>query len=274
MVFDGDAGMIQQVIVNLCVNARDAMPNGGTLTVTTGRVVLDVGAIPESSGAAAGAFVTLDVRDTGTGMSEETLSHIFEPFFTTKEVGKGTGLGLATAHGLVAQHRGWLEVQSTPGSGTTFRVFLPALDREPTAERPAAIIQTAAARATVLLVEDEPAVRAVVARALRRLGYQLLEASNGVEALDVWKRAEGQVDLLLTDMVMPEQLSGLDLAIRLRAEAPLLKVVIMSGYDERLLGQDAALTHDVEFIGKPFSIASLGDVVTRMLGTVASAPGG
>ncbi|CAN5903302.1 hypothetical protein BH11GEM1_BH11GEM1_19420 [soil metagenome] len=266
-VFEGDAGMIEQVIMNLCLNARDAMPSGGTLTVRTRLVTRDGDAIPQPSDAVPGRFALLEVGDTGSGMSGDTLSHLFEPFFTTKDVGKGTGLGLATAHGLIAQHRGWIEVESVLGAGSTFRVYLPALDTEAAAPVPDPVIEAIASPATVLLVEDEAPVRRVVCRGLRRLGYHVLEAGDGVEALRVWREAGGDVQLLLADMVMPEDLSGLDLALQLRAEQPSLRVVIMSGYDIRLLGDNSRLMEDIEFLGKPFSIVSLGEVVTRQLGT-------
>ncbi len=267
-VFDGDAGMIEQVIVNLCLNARDAMPAGGTLTVRTRVVTRDGDAIPQPSEAQPGRFALLEISDTGTGMTAETRGHLFEPFFTTKDVGKGTGLGLATVHGLIAQHRGWIEVESEPGEGSTFRVYLPSLDNVPAAPLPDPVAVAVAAPATVLLVEDEAPVRKVVGRGLRRLGYHVLEANDGVEALHVWREAGGDVQLLLTDMVMPEHLSGLDLALQLRAEKPSLKVVIMSGYDIRLLGDNSRLMDDIDFLGKPFSIVSLGEVVTRLLGAV------
>ncbi len=267
-VFEGDAGMIEQVIVNLCLNARDAMPAGGTLTVRTRLVSREGDAIPQPSDAAPGRFALLEIGDTGSGMSSDTLSHLFEPFFTTKDVGKGTGLGLATAHGLIAQHRGWIEVDSVAGEGSTFRVYLPALDSEPAAPVTDPVMEAIASPATVLLVEDEAPVRRVVGRGLRRLGYHVLEASDGVEALRVFRAAEGDIQLLLTDMVMPEHLSGLDLALQLRAEKPSLRVVIMSGYDIRLLGDNSRLMEDIDFLGKPFSIASLGEVVTRLLGAV------
>jgi len=267
-VFEGDAGMIEQVIVNLCLNARDAMPAGGTLTVRTRLVTRDGDGIPQPSDAAPGRFALLEIGDTGTGMSSDTLSHLFEPFFTTKDVGKGTGLGLATAHGLIAQHRGWIEVESVTGEGSTFRVYLPALDSEPAAPVTDPVMEAIASPATVLLVEDEAPVRRVVGRGLRRLGYHVLEASDGVEALRVWRAAGGDIQLLLTDMVMPEHLSGLELALQLRAEKPSLRVVIMSGYDIRLLGDNSRLMEDIDFLGKPFSIASLGEVVTRLLGAV------
>ena len=265
-VFEGDAGMIEQVMVNLCLNARDAMPSGGALTVRTRVVTREQDAIPQPSDAAPGKFALLEIGDSGSGMSSDTLGHLFEPFFTTKDVGKGTGLGLATAHGLIAQHRGWIEVESVLGAGSTFRVYLPALDTEASPPAPDQLIEAVASPATVLLVEDEAAVRRVVCRGLRRLGYHVLEAGDGVEALRVWNKAGGDVQLLITDMVMPEDLSGLDLALQLRAEKPSLRVVIMSGYDVRLLGDNSRLMEDVEFLGKPFSIGSLGEVVTRLLG--------
>ncbi len=265
--FEGDAGMIEQVVMNLCVNARDAMPDGGRLTITTSLVVLDAGsALPHAHpDARAGRFASLEVADTGHGMSVETQRRIFEPFFTTKDVGKGTGLGLATTHGLVSQHHGWIEVESEPDRGSTFHVFLPALEKVPDAEQPDAEPLVRGGSATILVVEDEALIRQMVVRSLRRLGYRVLEVENGAEALEMWADEQGRVDLVLTDMVMPGGLSGIDLSRQLQRMKPDLKVVIMSGYATRLVGDESVLTRDIEFLSKPFSLATLGEVVRRAL---------
>jgi two-component system cell cycle sensor histidine kinase/response regulator CckA len=253
--------------MNLCVNARDAMPDGGRLTITTSLVVLDAGsALPHAHpDARAGRFASLEVADTGHGMSVETQRRIFEPFFTTKDVGKGTGLGLATTHGLVSQHHGWIEVESEPDRGSTFHVFLPALEKVPAAEQPDAEPLVRGGSATILVVEDEALIRQMVVRSLRRLGYRVLEVENGAEALEMWADEQGRVDLVLTDMVMPGGLSGIDLSRQLQRMKPDLKVVIMSGYATRLVGDESVLTRDIEFLSKPFSLATLGEVVRRAL---------
>jgi len=261
--FRGDAGMIEQVVTNLCVNARDAMPDGGTLTIVTSLVTRD-GTDAAHPAARPGRFACVEVRDTGVGMSAEVQQRIFEPFFTTKDVGKGTGLGLATTHGIVAQHDGWIEVASALRRGTTFRVLLPAVDAPPPLAPARAAESTArGAGETVLVVEDERLLRGMVSRTLRRLGYRVLEAANGVEARRLWAAEGPSVDLLLTDMVMPERISGIDLARELRATKPSLPVVVMSGYSAELTDGEA---DDVLFLGKPFTIGVLSEAVARGLG--------
>jgi two-component system, cell cycle sensor histidine kinase and response regulator CckA len=254
-----DAGMIEQVVTNLCVNARDAMPHGGTLTVTTERLMTD-GSL---AGTAAGTWVAIEVRDTGHGMSEEVLAHLFEPFFTTKDPGKGTGLGLATAHGIVTQHGGWIEVDSRAGQGSVFRVLLPAAAGE---ARAASGPETAAVRGgteTVLLVEDEESVRRLASQALQRYGYRVIEAANGRAALEAWGLHGDAVHLLLTDIVMPEGMTGLELVERLRQRKPGLRVLISSGY-----GPDAApagAPADVAYIPKPYRAEALAAAVRASL---------
>jgi two-component system, cell cycle sensor histidine kinase and response regulator CckA len=254
-----DAGMIEQVVTNLCVNARDAMPHGGTLTVATEMLVTDGSA----GGTAAGTWVAIEVHDTGHGMSEDVLAHLFEPFFTTKDPGKGTGLGLATAHGIVTQHGGWIEVDSRVGQGSVFRVLLPAAGGE---ARAASGPETAAVRGgteTVLLVEDEESVRRLASQALQRYGYRVIEAANGRAALEAWGLHGDAVHLLLTDIVMPEGMTGLELVERLRQRKPGLRVLISSGY-----GPDAAqpgTPADVAYIPKPYRAEALAAAVRTSL---------
>jgi CheY-like chemotaxis protein len=209
--------------------------------------------------------VCLAVTDTGCGMEEATLKRIFEPFFTTKGVGQGTGLGLATAHGIVSQHKGWIEVASTLGRGTTFRVFLPAA-RCPAPGLPDAVEQPVArgGRETILVVEDAPSVRRILAQRLRLVGYRVWEAANGLEALQQWQEHEAQIDLLFTDMVMPEGLNGLELARRMRQGKPALKVIISTGYRLDTADQPTAL-EKVLFLSKPYSVGTMLEKVRASL---------
>ena len=259
-----DEGMVGQVIMNLAVNARDAMPGGGTLTIATESVEV-------RAGDGAGALfdrqtVVLSVSDTGCGMDHVTQAHIFEPFFTTKAFGQGTGLGLATVYGIVKQHDGWIEVQSEPGQGSTFKVFLPAALEQ--GERESPVEPKAPARAeagSILLVEDEPEVREVAAALLRRNGYEVVEAGSGPEALEAWRDCAQRADLLFTDMVMTPGMSGRDLAAALRLERPDLKVIICSGYNQEPIAPTAAHSARDGFLQKPFTSAGLLDAVRRQL---------
>lgn len=261
-----DPVMLQQVILNLCVNARDAMPRGGRLTLRTRTVSFSEEQVPGVAGARAGDFVCLSVGDTGQGMDAPTLQHIFEPFFTTKEVGRGTGLGLATVHGIVEQHQGWVEVASAVGEGSTFRVYLPAqAGPEPAREPPPAALPLPGGQETVLLVEDEPAVRQAIAGLLRAWGYQVIEARDGVQAEVEWRRHQGAVDLLFTDLVMPGGLGGLELAERLQAEDPALRVILSSGYSADLVQQGRPVGAGVTFLPKPWLPATLATTVRRSL---------
>jgi PAS domain S-box-containing protein len=262
-----DAGMLDQVLMNLVVNARDAMPTGGRLVIETfAREVTpaEAATLPD---AAPGPYVALRVSDTGCGISPEILPHIFEPFFTTKEPGKGTGLGLATVYSIVRQHDGFLQVTSEPGRGTTFEICLPA--RSPAGNRPASGPASAPPRGraeTILLVEDEPAVRALTRQTLERHGYRVLEASHGREALRLWEEHRAAVDLLLTDLVMPEGLGGLELARRLRASKPGLKVVYTSGYSAESGGLESEPRPDEgAFIQKPCPPERLLEIVRLSL---------
>jgi two-component system, cell cycle sensor histidine kinase and response regulator CckA len=270
-----DAGMMEQVLMNLVVNARDAMPKGGRITIGTSLADFE----QESAGAGRegrpGRFVCLSVSDTGVGMDGATLKRIFEPFFTTKEAGLGTGLGLATVHGIVAQHQGWVEVTSEPGRGSTFRVFLPAGTDVAEAAAVPAVEPVERGHETILLVEDEASVRALVAKVLRARGYRVLEASGGQEAMSLWPR-HGDVDLLLTDMVMPEGMTGMELTERLRESKPGLKAVISSGYSHEMVQAGAPTAAGVVYLPKPYEAPVLARVVRRCLddGTAGRKPGG
>ena len=263
---EGDAGMIEQVLLNLAVNARDAMPDGGELWLELSSVLLDEAGASRHPTARSGAFVCLSLRDTGRGIAAEHLPHIFEPFFTTKEVGKGTGLGLATVHGIIAQHRGWIEVESRPGEGTTFRVHLPRLPAgrsQPGSPREVAAVR--GGQESILVVEDEPAVRTLAVRILEARGYRVQAAPDGAAAMELWRQHGGGFNLLLTDLVMPGGVSGAQLAEQLRAEQPQLRVVYMSGYPGETAGRGLILQNGVNFLQKPFQPQNLAKAVRSRL---------
>jgi signal transduction histidine kinase/ActR/RegA family two-component response regulator len=256
-----DPGMVDQVLLNLAVNARDAMAGGGQLTIETSS--LDAGD---------GRFVCLRVSDTGTGIAPEHLPHIFEPFFTTKDVGRGTGLGLATTYGIVQQHGGRIEVDSEPGRGTAFRVLLPAASGQPADEAPVETPVVPLGTETILVVEDEEDVRDLVVESLTGFGYNVVEASSAPRALEVWQTRRHEIDLLVTDLVMPDGMTGFDLARRMRADRPALKVIYTSGYVADMTGSDVALSEGVNYLAKPFSLPALARLVRRSLDSLADAP--
>ncbi|GDY19619.1 hypothetical protein LBMAG56_09640 [Verrucomicrobiota bacterium] len=265
-----DRGMLDQILLNLCVNARDAMPGGGQLQISAVIVTVDTAHRHANAEARLGRFCCLSVTDTGCGMDAATQARIFEPFFTTKGVGQGTGLGLATVYGIVKQHDGWIECVSAPGLGATFKVFLPFYAAAPaapaTAPGPAPAVEAEPrGTETVLLVEDEAPVRELSRRALTRLGYQVLLAASGPEALQVWREHHATIDLLLTDLVMPGGLSGLDLAARLRQERPNLLVIYCSGYSTDLVATKMEIKEGRNFLAKPYSLTALSRIVRAAL---------
>ena len=262
-----DPGQMQQVLMNLVVNARDAMPGGGQITVSVRDREVDEGAAVAQPNLRPGSYTTLVVRDTGTGMSAETAAHIFEPFFTTKDQGKGTGLGLSTVYGIVEQSRGHIEVESEPGRGTTFTIHLPRVEEPLAAGQPADTgrrLRTTAR--TVLVVDDEPEVLELASEILRRVGYSVLEASDGGSALEVADRHQGAIHLLVTDMVMPG-MSGRDLAERLRALRASLRVLYISGYVQDPAARVALASEHSAFVAKPFTPELLTDRVRELLAT-------
>ena len=262
----GDMGQMQQVIMNLVVNAQDAMPDGGRLTIETGVAELDADYAAHHQGVLPGRYVLLTVTDTGIGIDEATREHIFEPFFTTKEIGKGTGLGLATVYGIVKQHGGNIWVYSEPGKGTTFKVYLPvAADGAGPAEKE----ETAAegqlrGTETVLLAEDNAAVRILAQGVLQQHGYHVLLADNGRQALSIMAGYDGPVQLLLTDVVMPE-MNGRELYENIVKDHPDIRVLYMSGYTENVIAHRGVLDAGVQFIQKPFTVNALAAKVRETL---------
>ena len=263
---EADLGMLEQVLLNLAVNARDAMPRGGQLALRI--AIVDVGETYSRgpSEARPGRFVCLSVTDTGVGISPENLRRIFEPFFTTKEIGKGTGLGLATAYGIVQQHKGWIEVDSQVGKGTTFRIYLPYAETGSGApEKSTAQITVRGGHETILLVEDETPVCELVSRVLNRYGYRVLSANDATEAIKVWQDNKDEIALLLTDLVMPNHINGRELAEKLWAEQPKLKVIFTSGYSADIVGKDFKLEPELNFLQKPYHPQLLAVTVRRCL---------
>jgi len=262
---NADAGMLEQVVTNLCINARDAMPHGGQLAISVTAAEFTADNLQGHPEARPGRFARLQVQDTGCGMAPPVLQRLFEPFFTTKEIGKGTGLGLATIYGIVKQHEGWIEVASTVGVGSTFQVYLPVM-AGPLTVRPGGP-EAEAARGgpeTILLVEDDFSLRRTATLCLRKLGYAVLEAADGVAALALWRKHRDRIDLLFTDMVMPQAMTGLDLTKRLRTERPALKVIISSGYTTEqadLISPGSGIT----FLAKPYQHGHMAKLVRQCL---------
>ncbi len=252
--------------MNLAVNARDAMPDGGQLTIETANVVLDARYAQRHSDVAPGNYVLLAVTDTGVGMTPEVKARVFEPFFTTKSAGRGTGLGLATCFGIVKQSGGHMTVYSEPGHGTTFKIYLPQVGEQ--LDMTPSVADSSGARGgkeTVLLVEDEPAVRELASLVLGDLGYRVVTASNGVDALRVAEaRGAGEIDLLLTDVVMPE-MGGKELADRLVSRHRNLRVLYTSGYTAEAIAHRGVLEPGIAFLQKPYSSDALARKVREVL---------
>jgi signal transduction histidine kinase/ActR/RegA family two-component response regulator len=262
-----DAGSLEQILVNLAVNARDAMSEGGQLRIQTSSVVLDAASVGRNPDARPGPYARVSVADNGCGMSASTMERIFEPFFTTKDVGKGSGLGLASVYGILHQQHGWIEVESQPARGSTFTFFIPLtvksitappIEAEPNEEK-------SGRREKILLVEDEHAVRGMICAVLQRHGYQVFPAANGDEALKLWQSHKGGFDLALTDMVMPGGISGHDLAKTFLAANPRIKILYSSGYSMELAKADAMGHKNLFFLPKPYDIAKLKQVVRECL---------
>ncbi|HMJ91050.1 MAG TPA: PAS domain S-box protein, partial [Candidatus Acidoferrum sp.] len=261
---NADEGMMEQVLMNLAVNSRDAMPRGGRIVISTSLRDVDERYAKRQRDAHAGEFVCLAVRDTGTGMDAETLSHIFEPFFTTKEVGKGTGLGLATVYGIVKQHHGWIEVDTRVGEGSTFRIYFPATKLPaPEMHHDIGTEELMRGSETILVVEDEEPLRELVSNILERSGYRVHAASSGGGALEMWRKHRGEIDLLLTDIMMPEGMTGRELSEKILADEPNLKVLYSSGYPMEVIGPD--VLNCAHFLQKPYQPAALARAVRQCL---------
>jgi PAS domain S-box-containing protein len=263
-----DAGMMEQALLNLAVNARDSMPKGGALTIKISTTQFEARYL-ENAEARAGRFICLSVADTGCGIPPENLQRIFEPFFTTKQVGKGTGLGLATVYGIVKQHQGWLEVASQVGQGSCFKVFLPMCAAPvETRKSPAESGTVRGGTETILVVEDETPVRELVCNLLAGYGYRVFQAESGLKALELWQACKDDVDLLLTDLVMPDRVNGQELAEKLQAERPNLKVIFTSGYSEEVAGTDWVLRRGLNYLQKPYHPQKLARTVRECLDVV------
>ena len=259
-----DPGQIEQVVMNLVVNARDAMPRGGKLTLSTANVELDEAYVREHVYVTAGSYVMLAVSDTGSGIPEEIRTHIFEPFFTTKDRARGTGLGLSTVYGIVKASGGSIEVESEMGKGSTFKIFLPRVHQEQEAESHARPMDMTHGSETILLVEDDAQVRTLAESILRRRGYRVLVAENGEEAVRICHESSDRLDLMLTDVVMPG-LSGREVAEKVARRRPDMKVLYMSGYTDDAIGHHGVLERGIELLQKPFTPNSLAEKVRQML---------
>jgi PAS domain S-box-containing protein len=271
-LIQADPGMMEQILLNLAVNARDAMPKGGQLFVSTSLVTIDDAYVRQTAEARTGPHVCLTVKDTGAGIAPENLPRIFEPFFTTKDVGKGTGLGLATVYGIVRQHRGWVKASSRLEQETTFETFLPALAagaESPEPRPPETNIR--GGKETLLVVEDEPPLRGLVRTVLERYGYTVLDAPCGADAIPIWREHKERIQLLLTDMVMPHGISGRELAEQFLREKPQLKVIYSSGYSLEVVGVDMVLREGLNFLQKPYHPRKLARAVRDCLDSVQPA---
>ena len=261
-----DPSQVDQILANLCVNARDAIEGSGTITVESENAAFDETFCRERPGFVPGHFVGLSVRDTGRGMDQETMDSIFEPFFTTKQLGRGTGLGLATVYGIVKQNKGFINVESAPGRGTCFRIFFPRQIDTGEVDSPAAAVETIRdGTGTILLVEDEPSILSMCALMLEGVGYRVLSAATPVEALNIAETYSGQIDLLMTDLIMPE-MNGRQLADIMLKRYPKLKRMFMSGYSADVIAHHGVLDPGVHFISKPFSLRELSEKIQEVLG--------
>jgi CheY-like chemotaxis protein len=260
-----DPGQVDQILVNLCVNARDAIHGVGKVTIATDNTTVDETYCKHHADCKPGEYVLLAVSDNGNGMSPETMDKIFEPFFTTKQLGKGTGLGLATVHGIVMQNNGFISVNSEPGKGTSFKIYLPRYAghaREVSPPDP--VKATARGHETILVVEDEPAILNMVTEMLQGIGYTIIPAETPSQAIPLAKSHQGTIDLLLTDVVMPA-MNGHDLSMHIKTLHPQVKCLFMSGYTANIIAKQGVLDKGVNFIHKPFSFQNLASKLRELL---------
>jgi CheY-like chemotaxis protein len=270
-----DRGQMTQILMNLCVNARDAMPAGGTITISIENTTIDRAFIANHQGAKPGPYVSLAVTDTGTGIGPEDVAHIFEPFFTTKHRGKGTGLGLSTVYGIVKQHGGFIYADSAPGKGSTFSVYLPAAAQRGDPREGPVDHAARGGPETILVVEDEAEVRQILVQALSALGYRVYEAADGLDALSLLRSADGGIDMVLTDVVMP-RMGGMELCEAARAITPGIRFLFSSGYTEDTVHVGFVKKEGIFFLAKPYGIDTLAKKVREVLdsGGPASESGG
>ncbi len=261
----GDPGMLEQILVNLAVNGRDAMPKGGRLTIETSVQIITTEHLASNPEATKGQAIRIAVTDSGCGIQDEDLSRIFEPFFTTKEVGKGTGLGLATVYGIVKQHKGWIKVRSTVGKGTTFEIFLPSCNAKTPSPKRDLKPKPRGGVETILLVEDEIPVRQLTKIVLERYGYKVIEAPTGKEAWNLWQQHRNSIDLVLTDMVMPDGMSGRDLVSKIQNENSQAKAIFVSGYSPDCCGSDTGFNEGINFLQKPYHPDELSRAIRACL---------
>ena len=260
-----DPSQIVQILMNLSVNARDAMPIGGKLTIETRNLTIDAETASKHAGFSPGEYAMIAVSDTGVGMTAEIQARVFEPFFTTKEQGKGTGLGLSTVYGIVKQSGGYIWVYSEPGNGSCFKLYFPRVNKPVAASVPQRVSVAETGRETILVVEDDDSLREVVSEYLRRQGYSIVEAGNGPEALNAVDQHAGPLDLLLTDVIMPK-MGGPELAAKIASRKE-MAAIFMSGYTDDAIVNHGFLQADTAFIQKPFSLSALGNKVRQVLDT-------
>jgi CheY-like chemotaxis protein len=253
---NAEPSFLEQALLNLCINARDAMPQGGTLTVKSETVTLDAQQAGIPPNCLPGSYASISVEDTGTGIAPEALPRVFEPFFTTKEQGRGTGLGLAMVYGFVKNHDGFVKVESEPGHGARFTISLPLIPAPSFQTEVRGLGKLQPGQGTVLVVDDEPLVRAFATEGLKGLGYQVLVAENGKEALEIYEQHREEINCVLLDLIMPE-ISGLETFRRMRAADPSVRVVFASGYSTGEILRDAPDARSAAFIGKPYTLEGL-----------------
>jgi two-component system, cell cycle sensor histidine kinase and response regulator CckA len=262
-----DPGSLDQILLNLVINARDAMPNGGHVTIKTSAVYIEEEIAKMMPDAHAGDFILIQVTDTGTGIDPSIQSQIFEPFFSTKEQGKGTGLGLATVHGLVKQQGGWLSLDSTLGCGSTFSIYLPQsnlpVDKPVHMEKQSAESWSIGGGRIALIVEDDETIRSVLRQLLSKFGFEVYEAASAMQALEIWRDKQSSIQLVITDVMMPGSMSGLDLGQRIAADRPRVKLVYSTGYSADLVGGDHALVEGDNYLPKPYDAGNLSKILTR-----------